>query len=467
MASTDIYVDLVAYSLRDWEAIIPTVFTVGTTSSVSKSILTDVYTNSTTSGTFDISTQSSFDATFTWTGSDVDNEFSMASGTLNSTNDVDNDVILSSSGILNTSSLNTIDTIQLGAASFLKLEDVNVIYSSPEIDRFSINDTNNEFRIYIGTIKYTNDVYVEAEIAGIMDFPFIAEIFSTVSGVKDIDVDVELESGRVSSINCGLFSCVSGVSDVVNNDIWSTASGINYCFADIDVVSGTLSPFLSDINSSAMTSGTIACDVRTWSLTLSDFFLHLDEFTTASATAWVDITDKLYAVDTGNTYFLVDGQQVGVTFSGIQDGYRMFYDPPDDFYSRGSLVYITHAQNAAGDIIENTYSLLYGYDIDFTSLVDWGYNKTIAVWATATNLAHCLNTEADAFYFKTKDLWSKDLGASITPVGFADLRATLNTVGKHFYYGETYTITISGTKDFQGNEMETQIYTFTIEDPTI
>lgn len=467
MPSNNIYVDLVAYAIRDWEAIIPTVFTVGSTSSGSKSILTDVYANSTSSGTFDINTHSSFDTTFMWTNIDIDDEFSTVSGTFNSTNTIDNEVILSSYGILNTSLLNIIDTIQLGDSSFLKLEDVNIIYSSPEIDRFSTNDVDNEFRVYIGSIKYTNDVYVEAEIAGIMDFPFAAEIFSTVSGIKDVDVDIELGSGRISKINCGLFSCVSGVSDVVNNDIWSTASGINYCFSDINVASGTLSSFLSDINSSVMTSGTISCDVRTWSLVLSDFFLHLDEFATASAVAWVDITDKLYVIDTGNTYFLVDGQQVGVTFSGIQDGYRMFYDPPDDFYSGGSLIYTAHAQNAVGDIIENTYSLLYGYDVDFTSLVDWGYNKTIAVWATASNLAHCFNTEADAFYFKTRDLWSKDLGASITPVGFADLGATLNTVGKYFYYGETYTITISGTKDFQGNEMGTQRYTFTIEDPTI
>ena len=131
------------------------------------------------------------------------------------------------------------------------------------------------------------------------------------------------------------------------------------------------------------------------------------------------------------------------------------------------MTYTTHAQNITGDIIENTYSLLYGYDLDFTSLVDWSYNKTIAIWATASNLAHCVNKEADAFYFKTKDLWARDLGISITPVGCVDLGATLNTVGKHFYYGGTYTITISGVKDFQGNEMEKQEYIFTIEDPTI
>lgn len=466
MASNNIYVDLVAYSNKDWETIIPTVFTLGTTISGYKSVLNNVRVGSTSSGVFNINTEAFLDPTFVWIGNDIDNEFILVSGTSSDTNYIENEVRLVSSGTLNIDSINIIDTIHFGPLSFLLLDDTQVIYSSPLSNQFFDYDINNEFRIYLGSVQYTNDVVVDLEIAGTKDFPFIAEVFSTALKINNLETDIEIESGRLVKINSDLFSCVSGVSDTVNSDTWSTAPQTSYYFTDVGVASGTLTPFLVDINSTAMTSGTISCDIRTWSLELSDFFLKLEEFTTTSATAWVDITDELYNIDLSNTYFLVNGQQVGVTFSGIQNGYRMFYDPPDDFYSRGSLVYTTHAQNIMGDIIENTYSLLYGYDIDFTSLVDWGYNKTIAIWATASNLAHCLNTEADAFYFRTKDLWAKNLGVSINPVGYFDLGATLNTVGKHFYYGGTYTITISGVKDFQGNEMETQKYTFTIEDPT-
>lgn len=467
MASNNIYVDLVAYSNKDWEAIIPTVFTFNATSPGSKSILNDVYASSTSSGTFDINTEAFLDPTFVWTSTDINDEFSLVSGTRSDVDYIENEVRLVASGTLNTSALTILDTIWFRDLSFLGIKDTQIVYSSPDVDQFFAYDIENEFRIYLGSVQYTNDVFVELELAGINSFPFIADVFSTVLKIDDINVDVEVESGRITKIDCDLFSCVSGVSDTVNTDMWSTIEETGYYFTDVDVASGTLAPFLSDVNSSAMVSGTVSCDIRTWSLTLSDFFLKLEEFTTTSAIAWVDITDELYDVDVSNTYFLVEGQQVGVTFSGIQDGYRMFYDPPSDFYTKGSLTYTTHAQNIIGDIIENTYSLLYGYDLDFTSLVDWGYNKTVAIWATASNLAHCVNKEADAFYFRTKDLWARDLGVSITPVGYIDLGATLNTVGKHFYYGGTYTITISGVKDFQGNEMEKQEYTFTIEDPTI
>jgi len=466
MATNNIYVDLVAYSEKDWETLVPTVFTVGTTSSGSKTILNTVDIGTTSSGLSDIETEAFLDPTFVWASFDIPTNFSLVSGTSSSENNVIVTFDVVSSGTLNDGEKNIITSTQLGDLSFLGSDDIPVVFSVPLTTQFFGYNIPVEFKIYLGSIYYTNDVFVDVTIADTVDFSMIADVFSTAVTLSYLDADVEIEIGRIVSINSDLFACASGISRPIFSDTWSTSQGTDGYLADVDVASGTLTQIYTDINSSVMTSGTIPCDIRTWSLNVGDFFLGLEEHTSASSTAWVDITDGLYTIDTTNSYFLVDGVRVTVTFSGIQDGYRMLYDPSNDFYSRGGAVYTAHAENTIGDVIENDYQLLYGYDVDFTGLVDWGYNKTIAVWATAKNLAHCSNVEADAFYFKTKDLWATNLGASITPIGYVNLGATLYPQGKVFYYGGTYTITVSGVRDFYGNEMEQQSFTFTVEDPT-
>lgn len=466
MATNNIYVDLVAYSAKDWETLIPTIFTVGATSSGSKPILNTVDIGTTSSGIYDVETEAFLDPTFTWTSFDIPTNFSLVSGTSSSENNVVVTFDMVSSGTLNYYEKNVITSTQLGDLSFLWDADIPVIFSVPLDTQFFKYNIPVEFKIYLGSVYYTNNVFVDVTIADTVDFPIIADVFSTAVTLSYLDADVEIEIGRIVSINSDLFACASGTSRPILSDTCSTSQGTDGYLSDVDVASGTLTQIYTDINSSVMTSETIPCDVRTWSLNVGDFFLGLEEHTSASSIAWVDITDGLYTIDTANSYFLVDGVRVTVTFSGIQDGYRMLYDPSNDFYSRGGVVYTAHAENTIGDVIENDYQLLYGYDVDFTGLVDWGYNKTIAVWATAKNLAYCPNVEADAFYFKTKDLWATNLGASILPIGYVNLGATLYPQGKVFYYGGTYTITVSGVRDFHGNEMVQQSFTFTVEDPT-
>jgi hypothetical protein len=199
-------------------------------------------------------------------------------------------------------------------------------------------------------------------------------------------------------------------------------------------------------------------------LNIGNFFLETGAFTTASAVAWVDITDNVYGIDVSNSYFLVDGQQVPVTFSGIVDGQRMFYDP-GGFYSDGYLTYVAHAQNLNGDVEEESYSLLYGYDIDFDDYVDWGPGNKIDIWMSASNLARCSNTSTDAYYFVTRDLSLKDLGASINPVEYVDLGVSIFPQSKTFFYDGTYTIIISGVRDYHGNELSDFSFSFTVENP--
>ena len=176
----------------------------------------------------------------------------------------------------------------------------------------------------------------------------------------------------------------------------------------------------------------------------------------------VDVVDHTYSVSTSGTYFLHNGQAVSTSHSGIADGYRCYYYPID-VYSSGTINITIHAENDNSETAEEEYHLLYGYNVKFDQIVDWGYNSTVVTTIEAKNLAYCPNTEGEAFYFETADLHSTDLGASIVGLKSVDLGAAIYPQSKFFFYGRTYTITISGVKDYHGNEMTEFSFDFTIE----
>jgi len=138
-------------------------------------------------------------------------------------------------------------------------------------------------------------------------------------------------------------------------------------------------------------------------------------------------------------------------------------DYPTDVYSSGTITITIHAENDNTQIKEENYYLLYGYHCEFEEIVDWGYKKEVAVTMDAENLVFCPSTESEAFYFETADLHSYDLGATLQAVESVDLNATIYPQNTFFFYERTYTITISGIRDFAGNEMPDSIFSFTIE----
>jgi len=345
--------------------------------------------------------------------------------------------------------------------------DIGLILS-PFIYDF-LDDTISQFKIYkpiAVSNNTTNELYVSTD----KKFYANIDVFSTVTGtLAYIGLEATTTSGSLAYFNMDMHNAYL-VESYLNGDIYSTASGVrSYYITDSAVASGTVTYLTTEASSVVSgTQGVLNCDVRTLSLEIGDFFLDVEEYTTASATVWVDITDILYDVSTSGTYFIIDGvPEYGVTFSGINNGYRMFYNPTNDFYSVGGITYTVHAENVIGDYREESFGLLYGYDVLYSEpLLDWGPLNQVVVWMKAWNLVFCPMFGTDAFYFITRDFESVMLGASITAVSSADLNATLYPVNDFFFYGRTYKLTVSGVKDFSGNEMEPFIYEFTIEDPT-
>jgi len=143
---------------------------------------------------------------------------------------------------------------------------------------------------------------------------------------------------------------------------------------------------------------------------------------------------------------------------------RLYTRTTDSIFCSNSLT--IHAENSNSEILEQTFNFLCGYHVEFNELIDWGPAAMVITNAKVANLAFCPNTEGAAFYFTTKDLTSYNLGATIRAIESVDLAATIYPQSTFFFYGRTYTVTLSGIKDFAGNELAPFSYSFTIEDPT-
>lgn len=205
------------------------------------------------------------------------------------------------------------------------------------------------------------------------------------------------------------------------------------------------------------------------SLDISNFSLGPYEYTSTSGSICVDITDDIYNVVTSGTYFVIDGATVsGITFDPITDGYRMCYDPVDEFESFvGPTEIIIHTENDNSDALEMSFYITSGYTVGFKHRTNpYDYDKQVVVRAAAENLASCPRLGTDAYWFTTVPKISKDLGATINAVPWstnnlgAEITPTTDTI---YFYGKTFKVEIRA-KDLAGNVMEPYIFEFKIED---
>lgn len=446
----------------DWDSLIPTVVALtdyADTTSGTNDIYTACIMNSTTSGSFNMDVEAGLDPTFVPTIYDVIDDFTILDESA-TTLDIR---IAKTIGVELEQATDISTALTTYYPPVTGHTNIEVEHSVPITLVEFEDDIDIDFKIYIGSLPEDNDIDVDITLSNDRRFTFPASMFCTVSGLHQIETDIETASGKIAKFDTDIFSTAMVVSDI-EADMFCTVSGIKHISTELETAKGYNKFFSSDIFSTAMTNSGIGCDVRTWSLFFGSFFLDVEDFTTASAVAWIDIIDYMWPIDTTNCYFEVDGIPVAVTFSGITNGQRMFYDPLNDFDADDVLTYTVHAQNTQGDIREQSYYLLYGYDIDFNEVVDWGASSQVDIVAKAINEAFCPQGSSDAFYFVTRDLHRLDLQSTIKPVSAVDLGSTIRTQSTAFYYGKTYTVTVSGVRDFAGNELNPFDYTFTIRE---
>jgi hypothetical protein len=176
----------------------------------------------------------------------------------------------------------------------------------------------------------------------------------------------------------------------------------------------------------------------------------------------VEVIDDLYTVTTSGTYFTDNGTVVSGSLTTISGGYLMSYLTVPS----GNMLLVANGSNNNNEFYSRTYELQYGYQASWEEVNYWGpkYEVPIAVSAKNTSLAS--NTSYFSTFFETRKIMSTDLEAFITAEGSgkADFTGYIEPRSKHFMYGKTYSITISGIQDYSGNILSPFTYTFTIEE---
>lgn len=332
-----------------------------------------------------------------------------------------------------------------------------------------------EFDIRASTeIKYTTtsggiDTWHELFFAGYIFFEHEMDVYS---------VDERLYTGptyEVTSISGALdvhyldvFSTIVTVSGVTT-DVYCALTDFAYQDCEVETRKGRNAFKTTDVFSTIELEPGVTFDVSLYSLKITNFSLDEGESTTADGFISVDIEDDECPVSTSGTVLLVDGAQVPTTLSGITNGYRLYYDPADDFESlSGPTTFTVHAENECGDILEKDYYLTFGYIVEYDNKgLDYGYYSQVAVRVTAENMASCPKENSVAYIFETEDYIQKDLGASIVgkPLSHEDedLSASIYPQSTAYFYGKDFEVVVNA-KDFAGREMETFILRYKIED---
>jgi hypothetical protein len=317
------------------------------------------------------------------------------------------------------------------------------------------------------------DRVVDISFAGWVPFILNYDVYCTSSGYKfGYGMEATTRSGSVDVHYLEAFASDLTTSGI-GTDIYCALTDFGSLVGEATTISGRIGYITADFYSTILSNQYLGLDVDLYSLKISNFSLDEGEFTTASGSIYVDITDDECPVSVSGTYFLVDDQIVPVTFSAITDGYRMFYDPDDDFESlTGTTVFTVHAENECGKYLEEDYYLTFGYAVSYTNNIglstgiDYGFNNKVAVRVSAENYATCPQLDALGWEFESKEQFNNDLSASI--VGrfydgdYGDISAEIYPQSTAYFYGKEFVVIVNA-KDFAGNEMEQLTLTYRIE----
>lgn len=308
---------------------------------------------------------------------------------------------------------------------------------------------------------------VDITFAGWVSFLFSVDMYSVDAGVTDTyPLDVLTISGGLVPHYLDVYSTILTTSGI-DLDVYCSLLDMEIINVDVEMTTGRMWYIDCDLYSVAIKNPAISCDIDLYPIKITNFSLDIGEYSTALGHISVDVLDDIYGITTSGTYFKVDNEIVPVTFSGIEDGYRMFYDPDDDFSSlNGPTIFTARAENSNGDILEKDFYLTFGYIVEYSHTV-FDYNTRVTVRVTAENYESCPKMTSDGHRFITEHRETSDLGASIIGMFHADdvsdLTASIYPESTAYFYGKTFEVVIEA-KDFAENTMDPFILSYKIED---
>jgi len=365
------------------------------------------------------------------------------------------------------------------AISVSGTEDLDIEYIRGSLSAEDITKiTEASFGSYATMTSGGVDSDVDLTLAGWANFPLIADLFCSLEKIEGVQTELTTISGGLYGCYTEILSCASSIDDI-EFDVFCCLVDYATINHELTVISGSVVNIDCYASSNVDDVISFGCDVDLLSLKISNFIPSEDDYVYGSEGISVDVTDDVYNVLTSSgvscsgTCLKVDGVAVEITFSGITDGYRMYYDPPAGFeFLGGSTEFLVRAENSNGDVLERSYYLTNGYFMDYPNYpgkFDFGWENQILVRMSAEDLATCPKFSADAYWFVTEHLMPKDLSASIVCIPapgtevIEELQASIYPQSTAFFYGKTFRVVLT-CKDFEGNEMEPYEFEFKIED---
>lgn len=355
-------------------------------------------------------------------------------------------------------------------------QDINLEYEEIPYSFFIqgiLNDgsenINYSFRVNIGAVETNTDFYNEITLAAATYFSIINSIYCASSGtLSSLDCDIHQASGRAFILYSDVYTSILN-NKLINSDLYITNNNEYGIQTDINLTVGKRSYVKSDLyNTKLSYNSFIQSDIKLRSIFIGEFFIDSGEFTEADSVGSVDIIDYLYNINEESIYIQKDGTTLsGITIENIPNGKKVYFNPDDDFYSDGEITLRIYAESSIGEVLDQEIYLLYGYNLDLNEVVTWSPNTRVYIRGTAENKVFCKNYEGLSYYFDTVDFDSFDLSASISASLnlSSDINFSIYPQSTAFFYGKTYTVTVSGVKDHSGNVMEPFVYNFTIESP--
>ena len=356
--------------------------------------------------------------------------------------------------------------------------DHSVIDGTPIATRSGVFDITSEYGyLFDGFVSGTNWVPIDVFFAAWIPTTIDCDLYSVIEGYKfGYETEITVSGGGKLPHYLDVISCDKSI-DFLSNDIICALTDFYVVNTELSTISGTISHNTSEVFSCSEKNSHLTTDIDLYSIKITNFSIDVGEHELASGVIFVDLLDDVCPIDESKSYLLIDDTEVYVTFSGITDGYRMFYDPLDDFRSiQGPTTFTVHAENEWGDYLDAYFYLTYGYIVEYNNIendpysIDFDFDKKVAVRVTAENNASCPQSSTLAWDFSSRGKHNSDLQASIIgrfhSLETEELSAEIYPNSSAYFYGKTMRIVVEA-KDFAGNKMEPFVLVYKIENKPV
>lgn len=268
------------------------------------------------------------------------------------------------------------------------------------------------------------------------------------------------------------------INTIVSNEVYYelntssivSVSGALENFYNVDVISGTLNRYFSDIMVSTFDNNDTHFNVKLNTIFFEDFSIDLNDVIDKVSCYSVEVKDTYYGIEETSIKVWYEGTSLsGITTSSISDGFKvgwcydLFTDISREYYS-----FIVEAKNNYGDTGIQSFYIKRGYRYRYNPyhLTVHDYNELIPILITAENNTYIYPSfSAENLITEVENMPYRGLCASVTPIMLnrIELQSSITALSSNFYPGGEYEIKIN-CEDNEGNIMPEFTFRFKIRD---